>query len=197
MFLLVKIKCLPVIRDSSTIECPSITRPSTGNLPPGITLTMSPRWTSSTSTCSSLEQCFQWETVNWRYTQQKEFSLQPKRNPTGWHCWCTQKLPEERPSQRALRLFYHLIYIPVEKNPLIVFSTAWICNIPIKEIRAVLIFLLLNIYARQICQQISSYLLYSSRGWLHLSELSTLSTKKGTSEKAKDYTLKARYQGPR
>lgn len=56
MFILAKKNAgLPVIRDSSTIECPSITRPSTGNLPPGTTLTMSPRWTSSTSTCSSLE----------------------------------------------------------------------------------------------------------------------------------------------
>lgn len=55
-----KSKCWPVMRDSSTMECPSMTRPSTGNLPPGTTLTMSPRWTSSTSTCSSLEwgKCF-------------------------------------------------------------------------------------------------------------------------------------------
>lgn len=38
------------------MELPAITFPSTGNFPPGATLTMSPRWTSSTTTCSSLTQ---------------------------------------------------------------------------------------------------------------------------------------------
>lgn len=43
------------MRDSSAIELPSMTFPSTGNFPPGTTFTMSPRWTSSTAICSSLQ----------------------------------------------------------------------------------------------------------------------------------------------
>lgn len=45
----------PVMRDSSAMECPSMTLPSTGNFPPGTTLTTSPLCTSSTSICSSLD----------------------------------------------------------------------------------------------------------------------------------------------
>lgn len=43
------------MRDSSAIELPSMTFPSTGNFPPGTTFTISPLWTSSTATCSSLQ----------------------------------------------------------------------------------------------------------------------------------------------
>ena len=49
-------KSTPVMRDSSAMVLPSRTFPSTGNLPPGTTLMMSPRCTSSMGTCSSLQQ---------------------------------------------------------------------------------------------------------------------------------------------
>ena len=44
----------PVINDSSIIDTPSMTRPSTGILPPGTTLRWSSLWTSSTDICFSL-----------------------------------------------------------------------------------------------------------------------------------------------
>lgn len=45
---------LPVMSDSSAVELPTRTFPSTGNFPPGATRTTSPFWTSWTITCSSL-----------------------------------------------------------------------------------------------------------------------------------------------
>lgn len=63
-------RLLPVMRDSSAMELPSITFPSTGNFPPGTTFTMSPLWTSSTDTCSSLTHTAQTHTCARTHTAQ-------------------------------------------------------------------------------------------------------------------------------
>lgn len=61
----------PVIKDSSAMELPSITLPSTGNFPPGETFTTSPCWTSSTTTCSSLRA---YQTCSQLYSSQSKFT---------------------------------------------------------------------------------------------------------------------------
>lgn len=59
------------MRDSSAMEWPSMTLPSTGNFPPGTTLTTSPLCTRSTSSCSSLQQ------TDGKHYQHRKFRLKP------------------------------------------------------------------------------------------------------------------------